>query len=159
MKQSFNLVLFVFLSIGLVYCSGLLTKAVEGFGNPFEDLVQKIMAAQSQGQVYDQWLGYVYKNAPENSNILNDFKQRAFHPSCKFRKNWATVPPKGMNIPTGASTKDLANLAYKNYMKCLEKGTSTCMDQLDNARKRLMEPGCHLLHTTSYSQDFTVLIN
>ena len=159
MKHSFKIVLFVFISIGILYCSGLLTKAVEGFGNPFEDFVQKLLAAQNQGQAYDQWLGFVYKNAPANSDILNDFKKRVFDPSCSFRRDWATVTPKGMNIPTGAATKELANLAYKNYIKCLQSGASTCLNQLNNARERLMEPGCQLLHTDSYNQEFTVSIH
>lgn len=157
MKQSLKTALLIFLvSIGLLYCSGFLNKAVEGFGNPFEELIKKIMAAQSQSQAYDQWLGYVYKHAPENSKILNDFKERVFHPSCNFRRDWATVTPKGMNIPTGAASKELANIAYKNYMACLQKGTRSCLNQLENARTRLMEPGCQLLHTTSYNQDFRV---
>lgn len=149
--------LVVFLVIfGLLYCSGYLRKTVEGFGNPFEEFFQKLQAAQSQGQAYDQWLGYVYKNAPSNSDILNDFKSRVFDPSCKFRRDWATNTPEGMNIPTGATTNQLANMAYKNYMACLEKGTGSCIKQLDNARTRLMEPGCSFLHTSSYTQNFTV---
>jgi len=157
MNQSLKKSLLLFLVLfGVLYCSGLLNKAVEGFGNPFEDIVQKIMAAQSQGQAYEQWLGYVYKNAPANSDILNDFKSRVFQPTCKFRRDWATITPKGMNIPTGAASKEMANIAYKNYMACLQKGTNSCLKQLDNARERLMEPGCQLLHTNSYSQDFRV---
>lgn len=157
MMKSLKSPLIIFLVIfGLLYCSGMINRIVEGFDNPFQEIIKKIQAAQNQSQAYDQWLGYVYKHAPENSDILNDFKERVFQPSCRFRKDWATVTPKGMNIPIGATTKEFANIAYKNYMGCLQKGTRSCLNQLENARKRLMEPGCQFLHTKSYSQNFRV---
>ena len=155
-----SLILFIILLIIILYNSGILTRALEGFNNPVDDIMKQIQSLQDQGQAYDKWIGYVYKHAPKNSEILNDFKARVFQPSCKFRTDWDTKPPKGMSIPTPASSVQLANLAYKNYMSCLTKGKPQCLQQLENARVRLMEPGtCQFLNPPdvgSYSRNYTV---
>jgi len=179
-----SLVFYVLVFFMVICITGLLIQNLEGFANPFEEiikqlqekkggsgsgsgsknpleeLVQQISAVQQEGQAYDKWIGYVYKHAPNNSKILDDFKARVFQPSCKFRTNWATNLPEGMGIPNPASSSQLANVAYKNYMECLTKGKPTCLQQLENARVRFMEPGtCQFLNppdVNSYTKDYRV---
>uniref|UniRef100_A0A6C0HEV4 Uncharacterized protein n=1 Tax=viral metagenome TaxID=1070528 RepID=A0A6C0HEV4_9ZZZZ len=128
--------------------------------NSFQEIINTITSLQQEGQAYDKWIGYIYKHAPNNSKLLDDFKARVFQPSCKFRVDWDTKPPKGMSIPTPAPSPQLANIAYKNYMECLTKGKPTCLQQLENARLRFMEPGtCQFLNppdVKSYSNDYRV---
>lgn len=172
MRSSIKYNLCIFLIIfGIVYILGFLNTAIEGFNNPFgnmfgkinnnpfEAMIKQLQAAQESTSAYDKWIGYVYKHAPENSRILDDFKARVFQPNCKFRKLWATKLPKGMNIPTPAKDSTTANIAYKTFMKCLSSGNSTCLGQLENARVRFMEPGCQFLSPKdagSYSRNYTV---
>lgn len=136
-------------------------SVVEGFG-PFDDLINRIRAMQDKGNAYNKWVGYLYKYAPQNSAILNDFKRRVFQPSCMFRKGWADQLPNGLSIPTPAASNTEATVAYKNYMKCLSDGEGRCLEQLNEARIRFMEPGCAFLSPqdqTSYSSNFTVAFN
>ena len=163
MRSSFKYHFSIFLILfGIIYVSGHLNKVLEGFGNPFEDMIRQLQQAQNISSAYDKWIGYVYKHAPENSNILNDFKERVFQPNCKFRKTWATDLPKGMNIPTPANNATSANIAYKTYMNCLTTGNNKCLGQLENARIRFMEPGCQFLSPKdpkSYSREYRVSIH
>ena len=132
------------------------------FGNHFEDLIRRIRGLQDKNNSYNTWVGYLYKNAPVNSDILNDFKRRVFQPSCKFRRNWSDQLPNGSFIPTPANSKTDATIAYKNYMKCLSEGNNICLQQLNDARNRFMEPGCAFLSpqdSSSYTKDFTVAFN
>ena len=115
--------------------------SAEGFQNPFEAFFRKLKDQQSNANAYNQWVGYVYKSAEQNSGVLNDFKEKVFAPSCDFRKDWATNQ-QGMGIPTPANSVDLANLAYKTYLNCLKSGNPICVNQLGNARARFMENGC-----------------
>jgi len=187
LKYHFTIFLVLF---GLLYIFGILNKVLEGFenpfgnipnpfgnmqfsfgktpapigksSNPFEEFMKKIQEIQETTSAFDKWVGYVYKHAPENSNILNDFKSRVFQPNCRFRKLWATQLPKGMNIPNSAENATSANIAYKTYMNCLSEGNGTCMGQLENARTRFMEPGCQFLSPKdpkSYSRDYRVSIH
>ena len=151
--------------IGIVYITGYLHRSVDSFmdlsmfGAQFQQVIRQMQQAQQEGQAYDQWVGYAYKNAPANSELMNDFKSRVFQPSCKFRRFWADELPKGMNIPTPATTSAVATTSYKAYMKCISDGKSVCLNQLENARVRFMEPGCQFLSPTdksSYSNNFTV---
>lgn len=113
----------------------------EGFQNPFEAFFKQLKEQQSNANAYNQWVGYVYKTAEQNSSVLNDFKEKVFAPSCDFREDWATNQ-QGMVIPTPANSVDLANLAYKTYLNCLKSGNPICVSQLGNARARFMESGC-----------------
>ena len=157
---TYNFCIFLIL-FGISYVTGYLNTILEGFANPFDDMLRQLQQSQDSTSAYDKWVGHVYKYAPENSNILNDFKARVFQPDCKFQKKWATKLPKGMNIPTPANNATTANIAYKTYMTCLSNGNKKCLEQLENARTRFMEPGCQFLSpqdSKSYSRDYRVSI-
>ncbi len=141
-SQTNKLVLGVLIFIGILYITGLLHKSIEGFQNPWEGLIRRILDAQKKQKSYDLWIGYLYKNAPQNSGILNDFKSRVFQPQCEFRPYWSEQLPPGMNVPMGAQTATEANIAYKSFMQCVAEGNPLCMNQLNNARVRFMKPGC-----------------
>ncbi len=113
----------------------------EGFVNPFEAFFKQVQQQQSNANAYNQWIGYIYKSAEQNSGVLNDFKEKVFSPNCVFREDWATNQ-QGMGIPTPANSVDLATLAYKTYLNCLKSGNPICVGQLGNARARFMEHGC-----------------
>jgi hypothetical protein len=104
---------------------------------------------------YTDWVGWIYKNVQSSGEPLNDFKKRVFQPTCKFRQDWATRLPKGMAIPNPAGNKDLANVAYRSYLQCLAEGNRVCLQQLEDARTRFMEPGCAFLNPNpaSYTND------
>ena len=148
----------------LLLCNSVYIKEgfVNPFGNHFQDLIRRIRELQDKDASYNKWVGYLYKNAPINSNILNDFKKRVFQPSCKFRRDWADNLPKNSFIPTPANSNTDATIAYKNYMKCLSEGNNKCIQPLNDARVRFMEPDCAFLNpqdSASYSKEFTVAFN
>ena len=149
--------LIFFLIIGGLY---MCNSNKEGFANPFEELIRKIRESQQGGAAYDKWVGYLYKNPANNSDILNDYKSRVFQPYCKFRNGWATKLPQGMNIPMAADSKEFATIAYKKYFEALSKGEGATGDQLINSLQRFMAPGCKLLNDPSqYRRPFTVAFN
>ena len=149
--NEFNFFLGIF---GLLYISGLLTSVAEGFRNPLDDIFKKIREMQNGSGAYNKWIGYVYKHSSKNGQILNDFKSRAFQPTCQFRGDWATNL-KGKSIPTPADTPDLAMMAYKQYLDSLSKGNSEAAKQLYDARDRFMAPGCDFLNNPSmYTKPF-----
>jgi len=149
--------LLIFLIIGSLYIS---CSYSENFANPFEEIIRKIRESQQGGGAYDKWVGYLYKNPRINSNILNDYKSRVFQPECKFRDNWASKLPHGMNIPMAADSKEFATIAYKKYLESLSKGEAGTKDQLINSLQRFMAPGCNLLNDPSqYTRPFTASFN
>jgi hypothetical protein len=102
----------------------------------------------------------MYKDPPTGSRSLNDIKKRMFQPSCKFRQDWSTNLPPGLNRPIPAQTKDLANMAYKNYLDCLARPDGLCIASLADVRARFFEPGCEFLNPSdpsSYSQNFQAI--
>ena len=117
-----------------------------------QKMVQNLQVAQGQrGQVqaFDSWVGYLYKH-PESSGVpLNDFKQRVFQPTCKFRRNWASVLPRNTVRPMPASNAQLANVAYKTFLDGLAQGNQECIKKLNEARERFMESDCEFLVQSS----------
>ena len=109
---------------------------------------------------YNDWVGWVYKHVESSGEPLNDFKKRVFQPTCQFRRDWVTTLPNGMMRPNPAGNKDLANVAYRSYLQCIADGNSACLQQLEDARIRFMEPGCEFLnpnpaiYTTDIQQVF-----
>jgi len=143
--------------IGLLYILGVLREIKEGFRNPWEDIVNKIKGLEDESKTYGSWLGYLYKNSSKNGDILNDFKSRVFQPNCKFRHDWASKLPKGMNVPTAANSPEMAMIAYKKFFTNVSKGRETTIKQLDNARTRFMTSDCQYLNDPSqYMKGFNV---
>jgi hypothetical protein len=150
---------FLFLIIVLVYAKHIGYRTMEGF-KPM-DMQQMILQFQRSAGLlgkqnsYTDWIGWIYKNPQTSGEPLNDFKQRVFQPSCKFRKDWATNLPSGMMRPNPAGNKDLANVAYRTYLQCLSEGNPACLQQLEDARVRFMEPGCGFLNPNpaTYAKD------
>jgi len=123
-------------------------------------LIDKSQTAQSALLQYNAWVGYMYKDPPTDSRALNDIKKRMFQPSCKFRQDWSTNLPPGLVRPIPAQTKDLANMAYKNYLDCLARPDGLCVASLADVRARFFEPGCEFLNPpnpSSYSQNFQAI--
>lgn len=142
---------------------GLIEKFTTTTSKPF-DISSWMMNFQRATQntpgstPYDQWIGYLYKNPATSSKALNDFKSRVFVPSCKFQRDWNTVLPKGMGRPMAASDATNANIAYKSYLDCLARSDLKCINQLNNALARFMEPGCRFKKPkspTEYNTNYT----
>jgi hypothetical protein len=110
--------------------------------NSFQRYFQTIQYKNQASENYQAWLGYIYSNPSTSAELLNDFKKRAFQPSCLFRRDWSSRIPTGLNRPNPPQTKELANMAYLNTLKCLAKTNSQCTFVLDDFRKRFFEPGC-----------------
>lgn len=115
--------------------------------NQIMEFVKKIQTASGelgQEKLYDKWVGWIYTHAKEKSSLdaLNDFKSRIFKDSCLFRMDWNTNIPPGLTIPISADNKDLANMAYQNYLRCLASGNMICIQQLDDFKRRFMLPSC-----------------
>jgi hypothetical protein len=123
-------------------------------------LIDKAQTKQTAFYQYFAWVGYMYKDPPTDSRALNDIKKRMFQPSCKFRQDWSTNLPPGTSRPIPAQTKDLANMAYKNYLDCLARPDGLCIASLADVRARFFEPGCEFLNPSdpsSYSQNFQAI--
>jgi hypothetical protein len=123
-------------------------------------LIDKAKTIQNAYYQYFAWVGYVYKNPPAGSLALNDIKKRMFQPSCKFREDWSRNLPPGTSRPIPAQTKDLANMAYKNYLDCLARPDGLCVGTLTDLRARFFEPGCEFLNPANpriYSQNFQAI--
>lgn len=108
---------------------------------------------QAQTQ-YESWIGYLYANPSTNAHILNDFKSRAFQPTCLFRQGWSETLPRGMSRPTtsAAPSKELASTAYRNTLECLASPNGFCVPFLDDFRKRFFEPGCDFRNPGTLSE-------
>ena len=143
----------------MLYLTG--KQRAEGFQQPFD--IQKMLAefqrasgALGKQNAFGDWIGWLYAHPESSGAPLNDFKKRVFQPNCKFRRDWATVLPPGLNRPIPAGNKDLANVAYRTYMSCLADGNSDCIKQLEEARRRFMEPDCGFLNprdVSTYTKD------
>lgn len=141
----------VFVIIALLFISFLAFRKIkEGFQQPptpqnLLDMIRQIQTASGQldkQDSYNQWIGYLYKNADKSSKPLNDFKSRVFDDSCKFRYDWSVNIPSGLSRPLGANDRSTANVAYTSYMNCLKDLNPACIKQLEDARTRFMKPGC-----------------
>jgi predicted DNA-binding transcriptional regulator len=122
--------------------------------NQIMEFVKKIQLASGQlGQekVYDKWVGWIYTHSTEKSSLdaLNDFKSRVFKDSCLFRMDWNKNIPPGLTIPMAADNKDLANMAYQSYMRCLAMGNPLCIQQLDDFKRRFMMPDCEFKYQSN----------
>lgn len=119
--------------------------------------LQEASGALGDDKSYGRWIGYMYKHPEGAAEALNDFKSRVFQPSCRFRQDWDTRLPPGLQRPMAAESADVANIAYKAYLDCLANNSEGCILSLDDARKRFMEPGCNFLNpsdTDSYAAHF-----
>ena len=141
---------FLFLVLILLYAKQVYFTSRVGFKQM--DVQQMILQFQrSAGMLgkqnsYNDWVGWAYTHPQTSGEPLNDFKKRVFQPSCEFRRDWATQVPKGMMRPNPAGNKDLANVAYRTYLQCIAEGNPACLQQLEDARVRFMEPGCAFLN-------------
>lgn len=153
----------ILLALGLfiltiVYNEYKRSQIVEGF-NPavwqqYLDMIRRLQQAQGllqESKTYDDWVGYIYKNPSDSAGALNDFKSRVFHPSCKFRKDWAYKLPAGMNRPMPAQSAELATIAYRSFMKCVANRNTECIKKLNDARIRFMESDCGFLNQQDFS--------
>ena len=116
----------------------------EGFVSA-DDLIRSLQAATGQldaTKSYEQWVGYTYAHIPDSGPVLNDVKARVFQPECQFRRDWSTTLPAGMVRPIGADKPELANAAYKSWLDNLAKGSNDVILQLDDFKKRFLEPSC-----------------
>ncbi len=107
--------------------------------------LQKASGALGKQNAYSSWVGWLYTHIESSGAPLNDFKRRVFHPNCKFRRDWATNLPSGLTRPIPAENKNLANISYRTYLTCLADGNPQCIQQLEDARRRFMEPSCQIL--------------
>ena len=119
-------------------------NVIEGF-NFFRNFFARFRRASGEAQAtssYEQFIGWLYANPYTSGNALNDLKERAFQPTCKFQVDWSTKLPAGLGRPVAPANKDLANVAYKSWIDCLARNDQGCTSQLNDAMKRFMEPGC-----------------
>lgn len=117
---------------------------------------QRASGALGKQNAFGDWVGWLYAHPQTSGAPLNDFKSRVFQPNCKFKRDWATNLPPGLNRPIPAGNKNLAMVAYRTFMGCLAEGNSECIQQLDEARRRFMEPNCAFLNpkdTRTYTKD------
>ncbi len=133
------------------------------FTEPLTDVQRMIRNLQraegqlGQTQAFDSWVGYLYKHPESSGAPLNDFKQRVFQPTCRFRRDWASVLPRNMVRPMPAANAQLANAAYKTFLDGLAQGNQQCIEKLNEARQRFMESDCEFLQHSSpsaYNKNF-----
>jgi hypothetical protein len=154
-----NVLLASVLFIGImIYTEHKRLQIKEGFApavwQQYFDMIRRLQQAQGmlqESKTYDQWVGYIYQNPADSATALNDFKSRVFHPSCKFKKDWAFRLPPGMNRPIPAQTAELATIAYRSFMKCVASRNAECIKKLNDARIRFMESDCGFLNQTDFS--------
>jgi len=139
-------------------------RSIEGFeeGNPaaaalwkaFSTAIDNVQNANS----YNYILAWIYTHPETSGPVLNDFKRRVFQPNCKFRRDWAINPPPGTSIiPVGILTSEIANASYSAFLKGLSKGNQFCLNALNDAKLRFMEPDCGFLNPSdmsSYSANY-----
>ena len=130
-------------------------RTTEGFQafnwTDFMNQLRRAQGQQEQLSAYDKWIGYLYKYPADSGKSLNDFKSRAFYPSCEFRMNWATHLPPGSMRPTAAPNGTEANVAYRSFLDCLASKNQDCLMKLEDVRKRFMQPGCSFLNPSNAS--------
>lgn len=128
--------------------------------NDIATMMNNLAAATGKlgdGKSYELWVGYAYQNPDKSAKALDDFKARTMTPNCMFRRDWFKTLPAGMGRPMAAQNKDLANTAYKTYLDCLSNNSEICINQLDDFRKRFMEPGCNFRapsDSSLYAKDY-----
>ena len=128
----------IFSGFALIYLN---YKNTEGFLS-FEDFTRQIRQKQLQNQAtqhYTKFLAYVFQNPQKSGDALNDMKHRLFGPSCKFQYDWSK---NRSGLGYGADTPDSAREAYMGWMRCLADGIPGCYQQVDDAQRRFMAPGC-----------------
>ena len=147
------------IQVGVKY----LYRRYEGFQAAQTDVakmiqnLQEASGALGDDKSYGIWVGYLYKHPESAGDALNDFKARVFQPNCSFRQDWDTKLPPGLQRPMAAENADVANIAYKAYLDCLANNSEGCINSLDDARSRFMEPGCSYLNpsdTNSYAVNY-----
>jgi hypothetical protein len=146
----------IFFILVLMYSEHTRAMRSEGFedmGNVL-NLIRQLQTASGQlgqSKAYDQWIGWIYTNVDQSGPILNDFKTRVFHPTCKFNRDWPTTLPAGLQRPNPAENAELAQAAYRSYLNCLANSNDECIKLLENARTRFMQPGCRFANPTNIS--------
>lgn len=136
----------------------------EGF-NSFQDQINRMVQQLQQAtgnlgkeKSYNDWVGYAYKNANTADKALNDFKSRVFQPTCLFRRDWAENVPGDKGRPLAPENKTVANAAYKSFLDCLAQGNQQCLEQLNDARDRFMQPNCEFQrheNGSAYNRNYT----
>ena len=137
-------ILIVIMAFSINYAYYRTTSSQQGFLD-FQNFFQRFQRASGQAQAtssYEQFIGWLYANPQTSGNALNDLKARAFQPTCKFRNDWSTSLPGGLGRPIAPANKDLANVAYKSWLDCLARNDSACINQINDAMRRFMAPGC-----------------
>jgi hypothetical protein len=129
---------------------------IEGF-NPFQQFYQQFLQAQKQQTSYNDWVGYTYRTSTtsQTAAVLNDLKRRVFQDSCEFRNDWPTNMG-GMAPQNGASSGIIATTAYQSFIKCLQSGSGSCYNKLEDARRRYMKPGCQFRNPIDVSSPVSV---
>lgn len=154
------LALIAFILAMLVNDSVISSRAITEPLTDIQRMIRNLQVAEGQlgqTQAFDSWVGFLYKH-PDSSGVpLNDFKKRVFQPTCKFRRNWASVLPPNTIRPMPAPNAQLANAAYKTFLDGLAQGNQECIAKLNEARDRFMESDCDfLVHSSpsAYNKDF-----
>lgn len=118
-------------------------NTIEGFAIPsISDMIKQLQSQQEKNKGlsgYPNFLAYVFQNPQTSDRALNDMKQRLFSADCKFQYNWDKNRD---GLTYGADTPDKAREAYMTWMRCLADGNSKCYDQVNDAQRRFMAPGC-----------------
>jgi hypothetical protein len=103
-------------------------------------MIQSKQRQQKSLQGYNELLGYIYQNPSASGPALNDMKRRLFSADCTFQYNWHKVGKTGIGY--GANKADGARAAYMNWMRCIADGNPGCYEQVNDAMRRFMGPGC-----------------
>lgn len=111
--------------------------------------LQQATGALGKQNAYSSWVGWLYTHVESSGAPLNDFKNRFFYPNCKFRRDWATRLPQGLTRPIPAANKNLANISYRTFISCVAEGNQECIQQLQDAHLRFMEPTCQFSRQSS----------
>jgi len=134
----------------------------EGFEeqNPAAALLKAFTNAtdnEKSANSFNYIIAWLYTHPESSGPALNDLKRRVFQPNCKFRRDWVTNPPEGSSITPVDLNIELANTSYSEFLKCLARGNQVCLNALDDAKRRFMEPGCGFLNPSdmkSYSANY-----
>lgn len=157
MRLTNVLIVCIFFAIILLYVEHKRQTSKEAF-TPFGweqyyEMIRRIQQAQGllgESKSYDDWVGYLYKNVEDSTLALNDFKSRVFLDDCQFREDWAYNIPSGMMKPIPAKDSNLANTAYRAFMQCIANRNQACIDKLNDARRRFMQPSCGFKNQTDF---------
>ena len=100
---------------------------------------------------YQLWVGYLFANSSKNGPALDDFKQRAFQPSCKFRGDWYNYNPTSKFSFIPAKTPEEASAAYNNFLGYLSKPDGGATPLLNDAKGRFFTEDCNFLNPEDIS--------